>query len=390
MGKLPEKLQSKLTERLGNNALRKLPSSAGLVDFSSNDYLGLAMNEGLTQIATGFLEGKRSVNGSSGSRLLTGNHGLYKELEDFLTQHHRAESALVFNSGYDANIGFFSSVPQRGDIVLYDELIHASIRDGIQMGHAKGYKFAHNNLDSLERKLRSLRVQLGSEGDVYVVTESVFSMDGDSPNLKVLANFCTEEGCFLVVDEAHATGVLGEGRDLICQLGLEHEVFARIITFGKAIGCHGAAILGPEKLKTYLVNFARSFIYTTALPPHTVATILASYQYIRDNGTELSERLLENITYFKKQVSLLDLEDCFIESNSAIQCALVPGNEKVKTIAAALQEEGFEVKPILSPTVKEREERLRFCLHAHNTKEEISRILHIVQRILGEKGILHN
>jgi len=390
MGKLPEKLQSKLTERLGNNALRKLPSSAGLVDFSSNDYLGLAMNEGLTQIATGFLEGKRSVNGSSGSRLLTGNHGLYKELEDFLTQHHRAESALVFNSGYDANIGFFSSVPQRGDIVLYDELIHASIRDGIQMGHAKGYKFAHNNLDSLERKLQSLRVQLGSDGDVFVVTESVFSMDGDSPDLKRLANFCTEEGCFLVVDEAHATGVLGEGRDLICQLGLEHEVFARIITFGKAIGCHGAAILGPEKLKAYLVNFARSFIYTTALPPHTVATILASYQYIRDNGTELSERLLENITYFKKQVSLLDLEDCFIESNSAIQCALVPGNEKVKTIAAALQEEGFEVKPILSPTVKEREERLRFCLHAHNTKEEISRILHIVQRILGEKGILHN
>nr|WP_293304088.1 8-amino-7-oxononanoate synthase [Allomuricauda sp.] len=390
MGKLPEKLQSKLTERMGNNALRKLPSSAGLVDFSSNDYLGLAMNEGLTQIATWFLEGKQPTNGSSGSRLLTGNHGLYKELEDFLTQHHRAESALVFNSGYDANIGFFSSVPQRGDIVLYDELIHASIRDGIQMGHAKGYKFAHNNLDSLERKLRSLRVQLGSEGDVFVVTESVFSMDGDSPDLKGLANFCVEEGCFLVVDEAHATGVLGEGRDLICQLGLEHEVFARIITFGKTIGCHGAAVLGPEKLKAYLVNFARSFIYTTALPPHTVATILASYQYIRDNGTELSERLLENIDYFKKQVSLLDLEDCFIESKSAIQCALVPGNEKVKTIAAALQEEGFEVKPILSPTVKAGEERLRFCLHAYNTKEEISRILHIVQRILGEKGILHN
>lgn len=390
MGKLPEKLQSKLAERLGNNALRKLPSKTGLVDFSSNDYLGLAMNEGLAQHATRFLGGTQPINGSSGSRLLTGNHGLYKALEDFLTQHHLAESALVFNSGYDANIGFFSSVPQRGDIVLYDELIHASIRDGIQMGHAKGYKFAHNDLAGLERKIRSLRSQLGSEGDAYVVTESVFSMDGDSPNLRALANLCAEEGCFLVVDEAHATGIFGEGRDLVCQLGLEHDVFARIITFGKAIGCHGAAVLGPEVLKSYLVNFARSFIYTTALPPHAVATVLASYQYIKDNGVGLSERLLGNIDYFKKQVSELDLDDHFIESQSAIQCALVPGNENVKAIAAALQDEGFEVKPILSPTVKAGEERLRFCLHAHNTKEEISRILHIVQHILGEKGILHN
>lgn len=390
MAKLPDKLQSKLADRLGNNALRKLPFHVDLVDFSSNDYLGLAKNEGLPQPAIGFLKGKQPVNGSSGSRLLTGNHGLYKELEDFLTQHHRAGSALVFNSGYDANIGFFSSVPQRGDIVLYDELIHASIRDGIQMGHAKGYKFAHNNLDSLEQKLRSLRKQIAIEADVYVVTESVFSMDGDSPDLRALTNFCAEEGCFLVVDEAHATGVFGKGRDLVCQLGLEHGVFARIITFGKGIGCHGAAVLGPQELKAYLVNFARSFIYTTALPPHTVAIILASYQYIKENGIELSERLFENIAYFKKQVSLLDLQGCFIESQSAIQCALVPGNEKVKTIAVALREEGFEVKPILSPTVKAGEERLRFCLHAYNTEEEISRILHIVQRILGEKRILHN
>jgi 8-amino-7-oxononanoate synthase len=206
-------------------------------------------------------------------------------------------------------------------------------------------------------------------------------MDGDSPNLKALAKFCVDENCFLVVDEAHATGIFGEGRDLVCQLGLEELVFARIITFGKAMGCHGAAILGSIDLKKYLINFSRSFIYTTALPPHSVATILASYQYLGSKGSELLKKLFKNIQYFKEQIRLLDLTDSFIESDSAIQCALVKGNEKVKALATKLQEEGFDVKPILSPTVKEGSERLRFCLHTYNTKEEISRVLHLVQFI---------
>ncbi len=381
MGRLPRKLQSKLAERVGDNSLRELPLSNDLVDFSSNNYLGLAQSRELLQMTSEIMESTPCKNGATGSRLLTGNHQLYRDLEDFLGKHHRSEAALVFNSGYDANIGFFSSVPQRGDFVLYDELIHASIRDGIQMGHAKSYKFSHNDLSSLREKLSSIRTPLGTENAIYVVTESVFSMDGDSPNLKALAEFCIDENCFLVVDEAHATGIFGEGRDLVCQLGLEELVFARIITFGKAMGCHGAAILGSIDLKKYLVNFSRSFIYTTALPPHSVATILASYQYLGSSGNELLKRLFKNIQYFKEQIRLLGLTDSFIESDSAIQCALVKGNEKVKALATKLQEEGFDVKPILSPTVKQGSERLRFCLHTYNTKEEISRVLHLVQFI---------
>ncbi|MFD2099903.1 aminotransferase class I/II-fold pyridoxal phosphate-dependent enzyme [Flagellimonas iocasae] len=385
MEKLPKKLRQKLSERLMNDAMRSLPLVDGLVDFSSNDYLGLTRNEKLSKAASDFLKIKPQKNGATGSRLLTGNHALYHELEMFLKEHHRSESALVFNSGYDANVGFFSSVPQRGDLILYDELVHASIRDGIQMGNAKSYKFAHNNLEDLNKKLMSFRAESRSDSEIYVVTESIFSMDGDSPDLKALANLCSENDCYLIVDEAHATGILGEGRDFICQLGLEEQVFARIITFGKTLGCHGAAILGSEALKNYLVNFARSLIYTTALPPHTIANLLVSYRFLKDFGKEQCKQLQWNIDFFKQQTEELGIADLFIGSNSAIQCAIIPGNANVKSMAAQLQLEGFDVRPILSPTVKEGEERLRFCLHAFNTKEEISRILLLLKNLWNER-----
>ena len=374
MEKLPKKLQIKLSERLRNDTMRSLHSVDGLVDFSSNDYLGFARNANLQKATSNFLKIKPQKSGATGSRLLTGNHHLYVELEDFLSDYHRSQSALVFNSGYDANVGFFASVPQRGDIILYDELVHASIRDGIQMGYAKSYKFAHNDISDLRHHIERSR-NVEGETEIYVVTESVFSMDGDSPDLQSLVNFCSENNCHLVVDEAHATGIFGEGRDFVCQLGLEEQVFARIITFGKALGCHGAAILGSEALKNYLVNFARSLIYTTALPPHTIGNLLVSYQYLRDFGAESIGQLQQNSNYFKEQVSGLGMKSSFIESNSTIHCAVISGNTKVKTIASQLQREGFDVRPILSPTVKEGEERLRFCLHSYNTKEEISRVL---------------
>ncbi len=382
MEKLSKKLQSKLAERNAGNALRSLPISRDLIDFSSNDYLGFARNAEISNKALQLLKDVSLKNGATGSRLLSGNHELYHQLEDFLADYYNSEAALVFNSGYDANIGFFSSVPQRNDIVLYDELVHASIRDGIQMGHAKSYKFAHNDLDHLEDRILSLRAESRSETDIYVVTESVFSMDGDSPDLRSLTLLCKEQNCFLVVDEAHATGIFGAGRDLISQMGLQKEVFARLITFGKAIGCHGAAILGNELLKEYLVNFSRSFIYTTALSPHTVASVLAAYQYLKEQGEPVIQSLQENIRFFKSESVRLQLSERFIQSNSAIHCALVPGNTKVKHMAQQLQSQGFDVKPILSPTVMNGEERLRFCVHAFNTREEISRVLSLLKNLI--------
>ena len=387
MPNFPKKLEQKLQERKENNAIRSLPVSDNSVDFSSNDYLGFAENE--TIYANTFqlsLKKNISQNGATGSRLLSGNHDLYFELEAHLAQFHNTESALVFNSGYDANIGFFSGVPQRGDLVFYDEYIHASIRDGIKMGNAKSYKFKHNDLEDLKAGIARSRNTLPvyESAAIYVVTESVFSMDGDSPDLKKLAQLCTKEELYLIVDEAHAVGVFGKtGVGLVQELGLEKQVFARIITFGKALGCHGAAILGANQLKNYLINFARSFIYTTGLSPHSVASIVSAYTYLSEaDGEQQAKLLQENISFFKSKIVSLKLESFFVPSDSAIHCCLISGNDTIKSISKKLVGEGFNVKAILSPTVAEGEERLRFCLHSFNTKEDIGWVLQLLKKYL--------
>ncbi|WP_025742779.1 aminotransferase class I/II-fold pyridoxal phosphate-dependent enzyme [Aquimarina pacifica] len=375
MKKLPSKLQSKLALRQQANSLRTLPINKTLVDFSSNDYLGFAQSKEIFDRTHTFLqENEMNQNGATGSRLLSGNHKVYSQTEAMLATFHNAEAALIFNSGYDANVGFFSSVPQRGDLIFYDELIHASIRDGLTMSTAKSYKFDHNNLEDLEKKLTLLLSGLDTHKEVYVVTESIFSMDGDSPNLQGLVALCKAYNCHIVVDEAHAIGVFGQyGAGLLQELELEHEIFARIVTFGKALGCHGAAILGSEELKSYLVNFARSFIYTTGLSPHAVATIQSAYYELQ--VTENIGRLKCTIDYFKQQLETEGLESIFVQSNSAIQCCLISGNENIKRIANTIQNKGIDVKAILSPTVPEGKERLRFCLHSFNTKKEINAVL---------------
>jgi 8-amino-7-oxononanoate synthase len=383
MEDFPHMLAKKLAEREVVNALRTLEPSIGEVDFSSNDYLGLAGDEGIYSWAGKLMSGTAVPrNGATGSRLLSGNHSLYKTLEDLLEKLYETP-ALVFNSGYDANTGFFSSVPQRGDLVLYDEFVHASIRDGIRMGLAKSYRFSHNNLGDLQTLLRRKERREGPT-EIYVVTESVFSMDGDSPDLKALLGLCREYRCRLVVDEAHALGVKGSGAEgMMQQMGLHRETFARILTFGKAIGAHGAAIVGNSMLKAYLLNFARSFIYTTAMPPHSIATLLAAYHFMAtENGRKRQVELRKNIDFFRQTVIALRLEKYFTEGQSAIHCCLLPGNTQVRQASGHLRQNGFDVRPILSPTVAEGKERLRFCLHSYNTREEIQQVLEQLQLLL--------
>ncbi len=376
---LPETLHQKLLQRAEHNALRQLALPPGrLVDFSSNDYLGFARNEAVFEEVHAFLAARNlRVNGATGSRLLSGNHSVYPETEEYIARFHQAEAALIFNSGYDANVGFFSSVPQRHDIILYDELSHASIRDGIQMSLARSFKFRHNDLNDLENLLTrySRTTENQQPATVFIITESVFSMDGDSPDLKRMTALSEKHNAYLVVDEAHALGVLGEnGEGLVQQLKLQDKVFARIMTFGKALGCHGAAVLGSEPLRSYLINFARSFIYTTGLSPHSVATILVAYQHLAKSQQE-REKLFQNIAFFKQS---LPSSVSHLPSASTIQSVIIPGNERVKSIAQHLQQNGFEVKPILSPTVPEGQERLRFCLHSYNSQKEIFTVLDLL------------
>ncbi|MCW8981977.1 MAG: aminotransferase class I/II-fold pyridoxal phosphate-dependent enzyme [Altibacter sp.] len=377
---LPEKLQRKLNKRKTDHSLRSLGGDAPLVDFSSNDYLGFSTSETIFKRASQLLyEKSLEINGATGSRLLTGNHRLYTETEAYIAKVHRAEAALLFNSGYDANVGFLGCVPQRGDVILYDELSHASIREGIAISHARAFKFRHNSSTDLERLLD----QHKKEGtQVYVVTEAVFSMDGDSPDLVAMAHICNSSNALLVVDEAHAVGVIGSGFGSVQEYELESSVFARIVTFGKALGCHGAAILGSKALSDYLINFARSFIYTTALPPHSVATVQTAYEALsspyKDRKHSAILQLQSNIALFRTLVEANGGSGSFLPSESAIHSYLLPGNEKVKAVAVELQKEGFDVRPILSPTVPLGKERLRFCIHSFNSREEIAQVLELL------------
>jgi 8-amino-7-oxononanoate synthase len=293
-----------------------------------------------------------------------------EEIEAQLAVFFHQESALLFNSGYDANLGLFSAVPLKGDTVIYDALVHASIRDGIRMSLANSYSFAHNDIDSLKDKLSR------AKGTIYVVVESVYSMDGDQGLIQEILDVCEKAAAYLIVDEAHAGGVLGDnGEGLSTEKGLDERLFAKVITFGKAYGSHGAVVLGSNDLKTYLINFARSLIYTTALSPHAQERIITVVKAVSDLSAERYQ-LARNIILFKSSFNQSDYH--LIKSNSPIQCLLIPGNSHAKGLAKKLQDGGFAIKAILSPTVSKGEERLRICIHSYNTEKEIIELTNLI------------
>jgi 8-amino-7-oxononanoate synthase len=300
--------------------------------------------------------------GSTGSRLISGHSKGAAEAETFLAEFFESEAALVFNSGYDANLGLFSSVPQKGDTVLYDELIHASVRDGIRLSHAKAFSFRHNDLADLQKKFEK------AEGTVFVAVESLYSMDGDSAPLEELVEWCEQRNVLLIVDEAHAGGVYGsEGKGLMEQLHLHKRCFARVLTFGKAYGTHGAAVCGSVDLREFLYNFARSFIYTTALPEAQYRRIVHCVEAAAK--TTARAQLQENIALFR---SLAGTDFPLIsDPTSPIQVIPIETVEKCLALTDLLQTNRLAVKAILPPTVPENGQRLRICIHAHNTEEEI-------------------
>ena len=359
-------LSRKLEERRAQDALRRLRLPDGKADFCSNDYLGVVTKGMLTGAV-----GEAEAHGSGGSRLLAGNYALIEAVEKTIADFHGAEAGLIYNSGYDANLGVLSCVPQRGDLVLYDALSHASIRDGIRLSFARAYAFAHNDAADLERRLTAAQGE-----NTFVVTESVFSMDGDQAPLAEIAAICRRFGARLIVDEAHGTGIIGEkGEGLVQAMGLEGDCFARIHTFGKAVGCHGAIVLGTTLLRDFLINFSRSFIYTTALPPASIRALDAAYTLLPRLNAE-RERLHRLIEQFRS--ARIGFER--LDSRTPIQVVVVPGNAAVREVAERLQAAGLDVRPILSPTVERGRERLRIVLHAFNTAEEVDRLIEGLQK----------
>lgn len=349
---MDSKLTDKLNKRKIEGTLRSLSFFDGMIDFCSNDYLGLS------KIETSNISNN---HGSTGSRLISGNSIEAENCESFLSSFFNVDASLVFNSGYDANIGFFSTVPQRGDVILYDEKIHASVRDGIRLSFAKSFSFEHNSIEDLASKLRQIN------GVVYIAIESLYSMDGDLAPIEEIAELAEKFGTYLIVDEAHACGIMGQnGKGIVDHLSLNSRVFARVITFGKAYGSHGAAILGSLKLKEFLINFARSFIYTTALSPNSYARII---QMVERRESEVEQKKLqENILLFR---SLMDVNSIYSNEISPIQMIRIGDVLKTKNLALVLQQNLFAVKAIYSPTVKRGEEGIRICIHSFNTNEEI-------------------
>ena len=376
-----------IEERKRQSLFRSLQTSNNLVDFCSNDYLGFSRK--IEQNS----ENYSFPSGATGSRLLAGNTQFIEDLEQEIADFHGAESGLIFNSGYDANVGLLSCIPQKNDILITDEIIHASMIDGARLSYAVRYKFKHNDVEDLEKKLalpifrektfdsnlKSNENGENTSGATFIAVESVYSMDGDLANLAAIVNLSEKYGANLIVDEAHATGIFGKnGRGLVCELGLEDKVFARVVTFGKALGCHGAIVLGSKNLRDYLINFARTFIYTTAAPMHTHESVRQAYQLLK--STDFSNKKLHHLIHFFKgqatQISDLEL----IPSLSAIQCIIVTGNEKCREMAMKLQNTGLDIRPIVSPTVPKGKERLRICLHEFNTEEEILRIFEVLKK----------
>ena len=366
---LTNRLTNDLADRQRRGLFRSLTVSESAIDFTSNDYLGMARSGTLrNQLA----QAPPDRNGAAGSRLLSGNTALAEAVEADLARFYRAETALLFNAGYMANVGLLACLPQPGDTLITDELIHASLIDGARLSKAARVRFAHNDLIDLAAKLRGAQA---TGGRLFVVVESLYSMDGDEAPLTQIAALCTDFDAALIVDEAHSSGVYGPGgAGLVVARGLQDQAFARIHTFGKAMGVHGAVVVGSAVLRTYLINAARSFMYATALPPHGLLAIQQAHALVAAEP-QRAARLHELIAYFCQKSRLLAPEAAWLVSTSPIQGVIVPGNEAVRQVAGAVQRVGYDVRPIVSPTVATGQERIRICLHSYNTEAEIDGLL---------------
>lgn len=366
----PQFLQSRMMNRACLGRLRTLPLPVNGIDFCSNDYFGFARLEFVTSPS------RRLQFGASGSRLVSGQSEQLAQLELKIAAYHNAEAALLFNSGYAANLGLFSSFFPDDVELYYDEHVHASIRDGARIAGLTSRPFRHNDVEHLKSRLKS------AKKCPVVAVEAIYSMSGDKAPLQELVALCTEHAALLIVDEAHSGGVCGpKGSGLVCELGLTEMVFARIFTYGKAFGCFGASVAGSRQLKEYLVNFARSIIYSTALPPVVIDSIDSAYDVMTRNGDGERNRLNDNLRHFKNGLTQFDLRHLTRSSISPIQ-GLYLDPLKLIDLAHRLRACGYETKAILSPTVKRGTERLRMVLHSSHSFEEITGLLHAIKGLV--------
>lgn len=332
-----------------------------LLNLSSNNYLGFADNEKITEEFLS-LSGSKFCFGSASARLLTGNLPIYKELEKTISNLYQSESTLLFNSGYHANVGINSSFAQRGDVIFSDKLNHASIIDGMQLSQGKFFRYKHNDMENLEKLLIRERKNFNN---AVIVSESVFSMDGDIADLKRLTELKEKYNCLLIVDEAHAFGVFGKNGLGVCEdLEIINKVDLIAGTFGKAIGSMGAFVTGKKAFIDYLTNKARSFIFSTALPPINIA---------------FTKWIIENkLPYtFEKRNTMLQLGRK-MGSESHIVPVIIGGNKETADLCGVLYQNGYFTLPIRPPTVPEGTSRLRLSLTTEINERDLKPLCSII------------
>ena len=414
-----------------------------MIDFSSNDYLGLAhCPHQLEKVSLEFDSFQHQVKqsslpllGATGSRLLSGDSILSQTLEQKLAKIHHREAALLFNSGYDANLSILSSIPLPHDFIIMDELCHNSLIMGIRMGRGGGgnlnnnnssshvMMFQHNNVIHLKQmlqmaheKMQKMSSSNGKDANIIIVVESVYSMDGDVAPLLDIFQLSEEYNASVVVDEAHGLGVYGKtnphnlllrgehsdnntksddddddnrdneggGTGVLAALGLEHHPnhLCSVYTFGKAAGCHGAVVVASQTVIDYLINYARPFIYSTALPSHSIITIQCAYDSLmsRSIGEVRRHHVFSLVHLFRQQAIQHNIQ--VLDSPSPIQAVIVQSNDICIHVANMLRENGMDVYPIRYPTVKKGEERIRIILHAHNTMEDVMQLMAMLRKAL--------
>ncbi|WP_240666619.1 8-amino-7-oxononanoate synthase [Longirhabdus pacifica] len=349
-----------------------------MLNLASNDYLGLSLapiadqdyNHIQSSASNLVLPPDKGQEqhvpiGAAASRLISGHSLLYETFEQDFAAYKQTESALIFNSGYMANIGVISAIVGRGDIIFSDRLNHASIIDGSILSRAEVKRYRHGDLDHLQ----SLLEKAPAKAKKLIISDSIFSMDGTVAPIASLVELKNKYGAMLMIDEAHSGGVYGkQGEGLVHELGLTNEVEIHMGTFSKAFGSYGAYIAGDQVLKDYLINHARSFIYTTAMPPQWMVTLRKQWQTLRDEQWR-REALQERACWFRNQLQHAGLH--IGASTTHIIPVIVGGNEETLQFAKRLQEEGIAAVAIRPPTVRQQEARIRFTLMSVHQWEDL-------------------
>jgi 8-amino-7-oxononanoate synthase len=337
------------------------------VDFASNDYLGLANSYLLNEaLAEGLRRGIPA--GSGGSRLLRGNHEEHEALEAHAARHYGSEAALFFPTGFAANAALFATLPQRGDLVVHDALIHASAHDGMKLGRAERASALHNDPQAFDDAIAAWRAR-GGTGTAWIAVESLYSMDGDRAPLAALAKVADRHDAILVVDEAHATGVYGPAGQGLAHRLAGRENLVTLHTCGKALGCEGALLCGPAIVRDFLVNRGRPFIFSTA-PSPLMAWLVRQALEIVANAPERAAHLHALVAHAETRLAALGLP----ASRSQILPVVIGDNKRTMRIAGALQEAGFDIRGIRPPTVPQGTARLRIAITLNVTEADIDRM----------------